>query len=765
MIGWEHLESTIEGDQVFFRFSSLSSQLDQQFTSADRAVLALDRARYEALMEGKTPTKEPQGEQPSATDRRLLGGWEVSLLEALGLPAEPGLVHSLLLQGRVVLELPGARLHCQQLRYDRASGETGILKADLLLPPESGLRGWPMRLICEDLQEFPDGRLLARDALLTTCDFEPPHFALRLDQVDGRPMTPSGWSWKPEGTWLEVAGIALLPLPSPEISTADTGDDSFFGLRGVRLGSDNRLGESLGLDLGTSGRTSGNSTWSATVQPTWSLRRGFPLGGSFQSSGTSWKAQWSLFTLDDQGKDAHPFSRRIDLPGDNRWLASGNHRFDFGEEWRMDVDLAFASDPLVQPEFFREGWETGDDLQSQIYLRQPAADHFTELDISAVTDTAGFSPLAGFGTDAPLYREDLPRIRHEAFPRTIDLDVFGEFFSLDLSWGANFSRIQLRDLDPLAVAGTNPFAEPDNLRFDRLHLWAEASSPVVAKGLVIRPGLRTDMVAWSGEMDDRRDAARAVGEGFLEISTLLAQRYEDGWKHRLRPMVRLRARGTQGQDADQVPQADFVDSLDDGEVVEFSLRQFFLAPKSSQPWLDLDFMIPWYPDPTRPLLDPLFPGPRVANPSGDSWGPAEVRLLWRPDKSTPALQGWSLGGGFRHDLAQRNTEEVFARLGVRPNKNLRLGVSMRKVDDLFSYGELWGNWRVTRDWAMGFRLPHAFAFAPARRARLSFSWYSHDFVLQLEGVRNDATGETGFGFNILPRFLVDAPLRRVRPGG
>ena len=765
LIGWERLDSSAEEDQVLFRFTSLRSQVKDQKTSADRAVLALDRKHYEALLGGDTAAKPNKEQTEKILDRRLLGGWETRLLAALGLPNEEGLVRFLLLEGKVSLQRPGALLTCDRLRYDQAQGQTKILKVDLFLPPSSGLRGWPLRLLCEELTEFQDGRLVAKNALLTTCDIEPPHFALRLDQVVGQPLTPQGWSWKPKGTWLEIGNYPILPLPSPEISTTTSGDDSFFGLRSFRVGSNNSLGESLRLDLGTSGRTEANTLWSATVQPTWSTRRGWPLSSSFSSDGDFWQANWSLFTLNDQGRDAHPFSRRLATPGDNRWLATSDHRIELPNQWRADVNLAFASDPLIMPEFFRSAWETREDLQSELYLRHPGKNDFTELSLSGVTDTAGYSPTVGFSATAPLYREDLPRIRHESFPRTLDLDIFGESFSLDFSWGANFSRIQLRDLDPLALAGTPDFLEGEELRFDRLHLWSEVSSPIQARGLVFRPGLRADWIAWSGEMENRREATLVAGEGFLEISSLLIRSYEDGWKHRLRPMLRFRARGTQGQDSSMVPQADFVDSLDSGEVIELSLRQFFLAPGSSEPWLDLDFMLPWFPDASRPLLDPLFPGLRADAPAGSGLGPAELRAAWRPGKATPSLEGWTVDAGLRQDLELHKTEEFFARLGVRASKDLQLGLSLRKVEDLFSYGELWGNWRLAQEWALAFRLPHAFAFAPAQRTRLSLSWYAHDFVLQFEGVQNDATGETGVSFNILPRFLIEPPQRGPRSGG
>ena len=66
---------------------------------------------------------------------------------------------------------------------------------------------------------------------------------------------------------------------------------------------------------------------------------------------------------------------------------------------------------------------------------------------------------------------------------------------------------------------------------------------------------------------------------------------------------------------------DSEDQVLEGEILELSIRQFFIAPGRSQPWLDVDLLMPYYPDEAQLLESELAPFPRTTQVDG-GFGPA-----------------------------------------------------------------------------------------------------------------------------------------------
>ena len=750
-VTWEWMESKIIGDVVVYRIQGLEAKDHNRSMRADLCVLQMNLAKYLAATGGE-PT------EPPPTDKSFLD-WDGHLVSSLGVPAGEGLVVAMELQGNVLLTSPLTTLSCEHLVYSAETGTTDVTEADLRLPAGSGPRGWPLRLMCTTLHEDKYGVLLAISARLTTCDAESPHYSLRLDELVGTPTRNNRYRWKPAGAWLSLSDWKILPLPAPEIDEFGITETAFIGFKGVHLRSGNRLGQSLEIEFGSSGRNEDGSTvWDWTLVPISSSSRGFPTRGEFNLKGDRFSSDWTVFALHDRADDSHPFGRRISRWGENRWLAALNNRLEINDSCRADLDLSFASDPLVDPEFMHDNWLENDDAQSDLFLRGYGHDSVFESSFSIITDRTGYAPLSGYGSDtaAPSFLETLPIVRHTSLPRTVYELSLGErgVVPVNLAYGAELGRLRLRELAPNNATGTASFLASPLLTRDRLRIWGDLDLPIKFGPFALSAGAHWNGLGYSQDIFGNDDAGKSLLETRFELGLLLARDFNDEWRHRVLPQARWRHRSMDGALPANLVQFDSYDAMAAGESVEVSLRQWFLPPGSTQPWLDVDLMLPWYPNPEAPLVDPLFPSARSG--SSGSWGPAEVRLSWTPASAGPTLAPLRFDSRLRYDSGQ-GIEEMFSRLSVRTNDQLVWGASLSKVNDLFSWATAWAEWRVTDSLGFKASLPWRFDELSAARSRFEVRWYAHDFVLEVGVLRDNSVGDNGFYFNILPRFMLESP--------
>ena len=765
-VRWDVMESRVEGEEVVYDIYGVTVAGEDFLFRTRYAEIRLDRRRYlEAT--GADPGVAlplPPEELPRS---RFTRQWSQRVLGALGLPEDDGLLLSVLLEGDVHIENDDLRLDCKHLYQDRRRGTTVIGSADLLLAQGQGPGGWPFRILADRLLEAPDGSLRAERASVTTCDLPAMHYALKLDELAGRPDEEGGWHWTSAGAWLAIAGERVLPLPAPSFQTGE----SFLSLQEIEVHSDNRLGAALELELGGGATVEDEDLrldW--RLRPIFSSRRGFPLGVGLDIATDRVETEWDLFYLRDQGTDVHPYRRSVARSDKDRWRARLNHRFLLSESWRLDADFGFTSDILVDPEFFEEDWRRNDDVLSELYLRNREDSGLFEATLSYRTDDVGYAPLEGFagpGGPAPVIAETLPVVRYESYATTLTEVPLGFLGGrdgrapLNVRWGAELGRLQERQTDLEVAAGDPPFTRMQRVARDRASAWAEASLPLNFGGVFLRPGVLAQVVAYDENRSGTERAGRTLVEGFAELGTLLVRDWDHGWSHRVLPQVRFRDRGAQGEGPEELVIFDELDAQDDGQVVELSLRQFFLAPDSEVPWADIDLLVPFFPDKDRPLDDGIFPS-RKRNTREDSWGPAELRVVWNPGVYGQTLEGVRLDVRWRQDLTRGELDELFGRVTLSPDERLSYGASLRKVNDLFSIGEAFVDWRISEEWGLFVSQPYNFTGNASKRSRVALQRYFHDFVVEAGLARNQGTGETGVFFNFTPRFLAEDPGRVTR---
>jgi len=761
-----NVSSAVEGDAMVYRIESLYMKGPTMILEADRAVILFDAALYRERFGGLLgETGAPEAPEPSTTtmpqEGLLQGLWSRRVLRALGLPEDSALVREIRLEGHVVLDtVEGMRLRCDQLQDWPAQGRSLATLAIIDWPPgEGGPNGWPLRMTAATLSEEPDGSLLAIDAGVTTCLHTPPHYRVHFSELRAARDQQGELSWKPQGGWLQLWNLPLVPVPTPDFSAGD----SFLGFRGITYESSRRLGSTISPRFG--GRHElGDATLDWTFKPGWSVKRGFPLELEASMNRPGFQSTLEVFHLNDLGEDRHALRRTLARDSDSRDRLRWWGRWTIDKAWRVDAELALTSDPLVDPEFFQRQWIRERDPATLLRIQRSGSADYFFADAQLRLDDVGFTPIEGLGAapgPAPQTLETLPRARYDRFSTTL-ADLPTAFLggadgksSLNLSWGAELGRFRLRDRDLLSASAT-PFASLPTVTRTRGRLWSELALPMNAGPAFLRPGVRLDGALWEDDLPGAEGDNQLYTEAFLETGLSLEKRYEDGWRHRVLPQMRFRSRNANRTPSGALLDFDGNDLLVEGDVVELSLRQFFFAPNKHSSWLDVNLLFPYYPDGASLFESTLAPFPRAQ--AGQGFGPAELRLSWTPGNYGKALKGLRWETRLRHDFRIAETEEIFTRLTVRPDTSFYYGFDYYEVNRTvrdFAIGSVFGGLRFTEEWALGFRQSENFDGNAGLNSAWGAQYYGHDFLFEFGYTRVQASGESGVYFNISPRFFSD----------
>lgn len=768
------IESAEEGDAMVYRITELHLTSPGLEVRADRVTIWFDGAAYRQLLgiesaetdieNGTAPLLDEaevvlQEGPPSPVFRGL---WSRRVLTALGLPEDDQLIREIRLDGHVEIFGQEMELRCERLQDWPAEGRSLGTDVVLDLPPGmGGPNGWPLRVTATEVSENPDGSLTALNAAISTCLDRPPHYNVFFEELIAEPDEDGEFIWHPSGGWLELGGLPLIPVPTPDFSAGS----NFLGFRGIVFRSSRRLGNAITPRFG--GRQSwdeGKSMLDWVFEPTYSTDRGWPLELRFTASTPNYQGQLDLFHLNDEGPDRHSLRRSLARGDDSRDRLRWYNRWLLDEQWWLDANIALTSDALVDPEFFQKDWVDNDNAESELYLRRRGLDTFFDAAAVYRLDDVGFTPIEGFGKPpgpAPQSLDVLPALSFDAFSSTFadlptgDLGNADGSSPLNFSWGAEVGQFRLRDRNLIASRGRT-FTGLPSISRTRGRFWTEAAVPVDVGGFFLRPGVRLTGSLWEDSTALAEQDEQLHTETFLETGVVMEKRFVDGWRHRVLPQLRLRSRIANREASGPLIDFDGHDLLSDGEVLEFSLRQFFYAPNSTSPWLDVNLLMPWYSDGTDLLDSPIAPFPRGPREAGV--GPAELRVTWTPGSYTESLEGIRWDARVRHDFDRAETEEIFTRILVRPDSSLYYGADYYEVNRTsndVAIGSLFGGVRFSEEWAVGFRQSENFDGEAGLRSAWAAQHYGHDFLFEFGYQRSQATGESGIYFNISPRFFSD----------
>ena len=712
---WEvdSFTSEILGDQVIYRAEGLRYSSEDRSLSADIGVFTFDKTRYKQI-----------------TQHGISQGLEEKFLGGLASPADDLFLQLIELTGHVVFIQDQLQLQCQSFTRWPQKSESLALQAKLTFPSGGRLNGWPWSLACEELKEFADGSLVASRCEMTTCSEQDAHYSLSLNELKGKRSAPGDYLWDPSSAWLKVLGVPLLPLPAPVFG----GDDSGFGLdllhllSGRQWGTGARIGFSSSEPMGP-----GELHW--WLRPAWSSERGFPVIWDIKYEQPGFSSGLELFYLDDQGEDIHPFRNQVGRNNTIRSRIRWDNRWELNHGWWLDADLSLTSDPLVDPEFFRQEWIENENAESELYLHRHNGNLFVEVAASARLDSVGYTPLEGFDSEglAPTPLELLPSLHLQQFPTEL---FAAKESSWNWSWDLQLARMQLRPHDLVPAPGSTPFQVADVITRDRAQWKTHLSFPWSLGPLRLQAGFQTEGGFWKDpKISSAPTQGRSFGEADLSMGMILLQEYEGGWSHQVHPHLRLFDRHQFRESHDIFLNFDELDQLQAGRAVELGLRQLWFEPGNSSPWLDVNLLAPRFIDPDN------------------TWGPLELRATWSPLERSALLGKMSASARVRHAFDEGDSDQLFASLSMAPLDSWRLTAGLREVGDEFQAIVLRATASITDSWQ--FQLGRTFVGHgnAAKSTLYGLTYQGHDFFFTLQAIENEATGDKKIQFDLMPLFL------------
>ncbi|MGY9015839.1 MAG: hypothetical protein ACKVG9_11295, partial [Rhodospirillales bacterium] len=677
-------------------------------------------------------------------------GWGAALLKGLGFDSDSSSLRLVEISGNLVLKEPRFDITADKLSLRPLESISEFINVRATFSGDTlGANGWPVLIVADKLLELPGGVLEFYQCSLSTCLTDPQHYSTSFKLLRATKLEGGGMAWHPEGAWLNLYGYPIIPLPSPDFVD---GED-IFGLKSLSISTSQITGNEITPEFG--GRVTfdklRNMDW--RVRPGYSDLRGLPLSFNTTYNGDGFSSSLRGFYLDDDlAKDFHPLGRPITRDNSQRYLINWKNRWQLNKQWALDADLDIASDHLVYPEFFRRSWLIHDDAESTVELFNRADDHYFSTTITLPSLGAGYTPLEGFGR-APGPRGQF--LSYRPYSEFLSYATVGEGWRppwLSTSWGLGGGYMALHDYS-IDSATTKDYLSNLDASRARVSSWANASANFNLSGFNLTPSLTVRASSWRDTAPIALSDKQLYLESSVSSSAIFIQRYDDGWTHKAIPSISLRAQHALVA-PDNIPDNfDGNDSLQEGRLAELSLRQFFYAPNSDRPWLDIQFLQPYYLTASTSLGSSLMPFSTTS--IGRGLGPAEMRMRWAPSVYGSAFKGMSALMNIRYDFELDRADEVVAQISMRPRSNYFYGFNYLETNGTpqdFALGSVYAGFRVSEEWSASIRKSRNFSGDAGFYSRWEVTHYGHDFHFQLGYTLVESTGVDGIYFSVSPRF-------------
>jgi hypothetical protein len=735
----------VERGEVSLSAAAISSEvidggvrytLDNFKLANDVSLLSAQRATVEVL---------------NANENSVPGvGWGAALLKGLGLDSDNSSLRLVEISGNIVIKEPRFDITADKLTLHPSESISEFINVRATFSGSTvGPNGWPVLIVAEKLLELPGGVLEFYHCTFSTCLADPQHYGTSFKLLRATKLEDGKMAWHPEGAWLNLYGYPVIPLPSPDFVD---GED-IFGLKSLSISTSQITGNEIIPEFG--GRTTFDELRSMDwrVRPGYSSLRGLPLSFNAAYIGDGFSSSLMGFYLDDElAKDFNRLGSPITRDNDQRYIVKWRNYWQLNNQWDLYADLDIASDHLVYPEFFRREWLLGDEAESAVELFSRADDYYFSATITLPGLGAGYTPLEGFGR-AP---EPLGQyLSYQPYSEFLSYATTGEGWRprwLNTSWGIAAGHMTLRDYSIDSATATDYLANPDAARA-RFSSWANASANFNLGGFNLTPSVTMRTSTWRDTAPTALSDRQLYLESSVSSSAIFIERYDDGWTHKAIPSVSLRAQRALVA-PDNIPDNfDGNDSLQEGRLAELSLRQFFYAPNSDRPWLDMQFLQPYYLTASTSLGSSLMPFSATSIRRG--LGPTEVRLKWEPSVYGSALKGMSALMNIRYDFELDRADEIVAQISMRPRSNYFYGFSYLETNGTpqdFSLGSAYAGFRASEEWSASIRKSRNFSGDAGFYSKWEVTHYGHDFNLQFGYTLVESTGVDGIYFSVSPRF-------------
>ena len=581
----------------------------------------------------------------------------------------------------------------------------------------------------------------AASAVLTSCDYDDPHYVIETGDLRLNPSQESkdervAYSVAARRNSIRFANGFKLPLPAIVFETDKRGNplvDRLVLGNSARLGASIRA--SINADLGSIGLGVGKVFSNLLRLPSTDIRGGWNFDvGLLGSRGILLGAELDLqvakrfrmaTTFDvipDQGEDKGLVRVDESDRGLVRTWIHARGRYEIAPEEWIDIVGSLQSDPGVQSEFFESRYLAYEQKDTYLHWRKASGTNYWSATAKVVVEDR---------TDT----EELPTAG--AYVGRVRV---GEAFGHALYWTGTTDAGWLRRLegDPRWYA---PYAdglgERETLRIasdQRI----EAPLALGKWGMRATPYLQASARAWDQGVDPDEAPGRAALLAGVDLSTTLWKRSPRGAIHTITPSIGVRtAAVSTATDAEPVHFDATEDPLD-GETLQLGLRTRWSSPVSRERF-DFDAR---YERRT---------GQEQADPQSDTLPLAVLSEYLTWFGGVPV--GLSHDG--RYDLDDNKSVYGRTLLGFEPTPSLgfELSYAHGRDEDFVPLFEAVGagmRWRWTTKWEMQLQQTVSLLDDAGLGNEFVLRRIGHDFIAEFEVAYRAGEGSS-FGINLLPR--------------
>jgi hypothetical protein len=728
---------------------------------ASWALFWVDTRKWAALTQGgpgpeAQPAPPVSGRPPGAP----------SLFAELDHAAVREWLREVYFEGNIEFLMAGERrVRAEALYVDLVDGHGWVRDVDFSMPTPFSARTRNFKLHADWLRHSRDGSFRAERAVVTTCDFDVPHYEIQIGNLTMKPR-PSrkaklaaqrgetsgldetdGWNIGARNNAITFPNGFHLPLPqfalpmAPDFSIPKN-EISVFGVRPLSFGSNAKFGTFVGftivqplgwvakqIDRLLVGKSPDLPEGETNYSPSYRSSRGPML--SIESTIRSEGRYWLVTNLDlvyDTGRD----KGLVRVPEGDRdsfrdWFHARGRYLVSPTEW-VDLVLTRQSDPGVQAEFFERDFLRYE--QRENYLHWRKANGVTYWSATAEARLESFRTEVVDEPSLGFYRGRAP---------------VGKLWGHPLLYSSNSSLAHLNryEGDPnYEPPFPDGLGEREVLRLDTDHR-LESPMPLGALGLTATPFVESRVTAWDRGLGPGNEPTRIGVIAGVDLTTTFWRRFSGGSLHELTPLIGVR--GDLGVD-EQGAQPVRFDSVEDpleGRFVDVGFRSRWSDPAKNR-FMDVEVR--------ETHADGVAPG----EPSG--WLPVRVNGSWLASLGS---MPFGITHDARYDVSDPKTVYSRTFVGVEPIPPLEVEMGYHSATDavgdtLYSAYSLAARYDFSEKWALEGRETISTLSASRLSSSITVRRFGHDFVFEIEASVTAGEGSS-VDFNLVPLLTYRQP--------
>ncbi len=655
-------------------------------------------------------------------------------------PAAGGALRAeLYAEGNVTLYTRGRVLECDRLFYDLTDDRAIILDALIRSTVRAGQL--PLYYRAKEVRQLNRTQYVAYDAIISTCEFEHPHYWLQARQLSLDESEDQRLAVALDSVFF-VHGLPLWYWP---YYARDLERDRTV-LKRLRLRHSSEFGTELRTawdlyDLGLYDNDWSNLALVVDVL----TERGVGLGLDFDYDRWGGKGYFTSYYIDDSGEDFPD----VPLLHRERGRFEWRHRQRLSPYDTLLAEFAWMSDRNFLDEYFEREAREDKEKETILYYKHQRG-------------LAAFTALAKVRTNNFLTQtEYLPQVGFRLLGYPLGYSVWGD--RLTLTSTSQLANVRLRPDDALHLP------QPRAWRFDTLN---ELAMPLAWRFIHFVPFVAARYTAYSDSPDalgresgDSQDRfAAAVGfrssATFWRVYRVSSRLWDlDSIRHIVTPTVDFLHRFAVSAEPHELFQFDEVDSTNEFQVISLGLRQRWQTRRLSRGYSPLasvdQRVVDWL------VLDAeldVFPN-RARDNAGDLFGNMELDLIWRVSDHVAVLSDaeLDLDDGFGWDRFN-----VALKVDRSPRLSFYLG--HRYIRDVASSAFTAGfDYQVSQKWQLGALWQYDLQADAVLTQRIVLTRRLHRWLLEISFERDEGEeegeGDTSVGLTLIPQGLPETKLR------